>query len=1017
MLNLSLTKFATSGTILLITVFSLFITSSSPPTPVVTTIIDFESLSSNGEIVRNQFASSGVIFQPILGVDYVQGIPIPNFTHSGAKGIELCYGQEFCTSKLDVSFNPLQRRVKLWVGFTGRLESVEPIVLRALDVNNNEIAQAVVSIGPSNGPIPISTPLEVKVPTPTIYRVTAAFLRAETPSPTMFNNGLAFDDIEFDDLGTAPQCPATQPPAFTVNEPTDGKIVLQNAFTLDANLTTPDPFATLQINATGPSGTTRTFGPVFAASGHIQIFNISSLLFDGLNSLVFIVKDCAGTTQVTRTVEFRRITNTTIRVIDENNVRVQTARVYANSEFIGLTDANGILTVTPPLTEGTKLVARKLVAESSTYRDNHSQGSHQDWKFRVYSASMAVNDDGALVMQPVNYGNDPSVPQVLRVMRSNAMIGMHLVASVQWDASAAELEAVKTKLIGASDILYNATDGQIFIEQVEVADNARYWDDADFRVYTNQSFLDNVDKVGGLFDKDHFWSNGWVHMRINAASVTYAHELGHYAMALRDEYDRGDPSKFCTQLLIDNPPGGPFSQYMPRAACIMHQDSVAKKFCSNRPENPHKKGTRQGDSSCWTTLAARFRDTAGTPRWIMQSPETRGAIPGAINGAKVPLNDMPTKIMFENTNRANLCLPITVKAEHADGTPHVGRSIWVKTTYGQTLDQGKTDKNGILTVTGVHVGDSVSGTIVQFINCTTTAQLTPQRNQERPPVSIVTASLSQDVEQGRQQLKVGPTPFNVITGLKPTGLGAEVSIAVTDSNRKTVSLAKPPVVQFRWEGVEAQLVRVRYQPKTRRYVGTIANLPIEVKLDVSVEATDHSRQTVQSFNSFQISRPEAMVETDLLSADGQLTFTVPAYAMSDKARVSIGPPSMPLPDLPKGYEFASGPFEISSYPGIQRYKTGRVTFQLPRTAQTSTFANFAEGSMKIFVFDGKGWEDLGAVVHPPPIEIVSAETSGFGVFALAGRSDGKNRQQRALSTQMLQSGPGDLKGFLKTLFY
>ena len=66
-------RLATSGPLLSLAI-ALVIGAASPPLAVPTTIT-FETISSSGEIVRNQFASSGIIFQPVHGVDYVQGMP------------------------------------------------------------------------------------------------------------------------------------------------------------------------------------------------------------------------------------------------------------------------------------------------------------------------------------------------------------------------------------------------------------------------------------------------------------------------------------------------------------------------------------------------------------------------------------------------------------------------------------------------------------------------------------------------------------------------------------------------------------------------------------------------------------------------------------------------------------------------------------------------------------------------------------------------------------------------------
>ena len=105
------------------------------------------------------------------------------------------------------------------------------------------------------------------------------------------------------------------------------------------------------------------------------------------------------------------------------------------------------------------------MAESPTGRANHSQGSNQNWKFRVYISSQTVNNSGSLSFKPINYFPDPDAPQVLQVMRRNALIGIHLVASMEWDASVAEMAIVKQKMLDTSKIFYNLTDGQCLLNR------------------------------------------------------------------------------------------------------------------------------------------------------------------------------------------------------------------------------------------------------------------------------------------------------------------------------------------------------------------------------------------------------------------------------------------------------------------------------------------------------------------------------------------------------------------------
>src|SRR5690349_3570496 len=151
------------------------------PTSHASTVIDFESLAAPGSgtgglVVRNQFASSGVIFDPVIALDYSLGIPIPGFAHSGTRAIELCYAAEFCSAPLNISFTTPQRRVKLWVGYSFRLDSPQSVVLRAYNSGGTQVAYDVRVLGPSTTVIPIATPLEVTLPTATVSRVTIGFL-------------------------------------------------------------------------------------------------------------------------------------------------------------------------------------------------------------------------------------------------------------------------------------------------------------------------------------------------------------------------------------------------------------------------------------------------------------------------------------------------------------------------------------------------------------------------------------------------------------------------------------------------------------------------------------------------------------------------------------------------------------------------------------------------------------------------------------------------------------------------
>src|SRR5262249_17035103 len=123
---------------------------SAPAAPASGVVIDFEDLAPGGPggagspvIVTNQYADKGIIFNSPVALDYSKGpFSIPGFAHSGAKAIEQCYGAEFCTKPFEMSFTRAQRRVKVWMGYSSRLNESRVVILRALDSSGVQVGQA-----------------------------------------------------------------------------------------------------------------------------------------------------------------------------------------------------------------------------------------------------------------------------------------------------------------------------------------------------------------------------------------------------------------------------------------------------------------------------------------------------------------------------------------------------------------------------------------------------------------------------------------------------------------------------------------------------------------------------------------------------------------------------------------------------------------------------------------------------------------------------------------------------------
>ncbi len=968
-------------------------------------VVTFDDLAAPGNgtgglKVGNQYAALGVTFSSFpTALDYSQGTPIlPGFAHSGTKAVELCYAIEFCTGPLEMRFTAPQARVKVWVGYTGELTSAQTVVIRGFNAFG-QVAQSTATLGPGSGPIPIATPLEVTLSVASITRVTVGFQGAESTPAQIFNNGLAVDDVEFAD-GPPPPCPATVPPTLSVTSPRDGQVFVANLFTLDASVTSPDPFATmrLDVSAAGASG---TFGPFFVSSGHVLVGGITGFLFPGQNTLLVTVNDCRGAAQVSLTVYYRSdVTSTIIHVSDENALDVASAEVYVNRIFRGRTDSAGRLVVSPPLPDGTELLARKFVGESPTYRGNHSAGSFQDWKFRVYITSMPVRDDGSTPQQEVVLEPDPLAPQELRVLRRNTLIGLHVVASLEWDASQAELEDVRNHILGASTFLFNATDGQMLYEQVEVVDDAAFWDDADYRIYGNLSLRSYIDCPRGGFFDDSFWcGSSWIHIP-RAPCVgcyswfskvpTYVHEFGHYGFGLGDEYSDDDPNTVCTsQLNAGAVPPGPFQAGMPRASCMMFSENIAAKICSSRPENPHVHGTDQGDSSCWHDVVDRFRDGSSPARWILQSPDTRGIIPGQINGGSIPIPAWAPRITISNRPRAGLCAPLSFVATRDDGSRIPGADIWLVTTYGAQILEGQTDTNGEILGTGLHVGDRVGlagwlGPSFSFDSYTITAA-------DCAPATLADRVQASGALAPSRQLVAAAAAFNLQVALEPTAVEGQLLVRVSAealTGNKPVKLTADPTVNYTLSGRSQTVLPVRFEPRTRSYVGVICDLSPDAEISLEVTATDLADRTVSRLARLRMAGVDPGMQTIVFSDDGALSLTVPPGGLPAGARALIGPSTARPPALPPGFALVVGPFDVTASVGDGLAQPGTLRFHLPRSTSLPDTSGFDSSTLRILKRSGTSeqWDDLGpGTFLPAPIEKVSLQTERLGTFVLIGQ--------------------------------
>ncbi|MEP6903244.1 MAG: hypothetical protein ABJA66_15955 [Actinomycetota bacterium] len=763
------------------------------------------------------------------------------------------------------------------------------------------------------------------------------------------------------------------------------------------------------------------------STGHLWLIVNDDVRAD--NTGVFIVNITTGSC----TPRDTRLRETRIRVADGQNANIKDAEVFVNGRRVGTTDINGILRL-PPLSVGDRIVARSRIQESRSYRSNHQTGSTQNWNYRVYLTTATIGNDGTRADFVVS---NPLDTQELRLNPSNPLFGLHILASLEWDASRVELDNMRDQmLVPMSQFLYNATDGQFFVEQIELADNAAFWDDTDLRVHANLEVRPNVNlRRGGFL---HSGLATWMNMRRGPtltpdswfSAITAAHEFGHYGFDLGDEYADGDPSVFCATNLSS---GGAFGNNQPQASCMMFSQFRAGKLCSGRGENRHRTGTRQGDETCWFHLANQYRDGSDPfrARWFINTPETRGTIPGSVPALPA---DWQPRVAIENRSRPNLCQPITMTVTNADTRdPMDDVEVWVRTPSGQNILQGKSGGyesgggripfgTGNIPITGVHVGDRVTANggeyVITTADCSETARLDEKFLKSNSDGWFMTnASFSpfftgktnkEPAAQKTISLVIAPEPFALTASVEPVQNG-QLQIRVKADRQ----LGSAPQVAVTQQGsTEPQKITMTFDEAGKSYVGTIGKLFDVAYADIEVTASIDGKSVVKRFFSAVVSPLNPNDETEIFSTDGQLSVSIPSGAMPAGTRISVSPSSIAPPSLDSGFVVVSGGYNIAASTGGQMNREGVVRFQLANRKGNRAADGFDPNTFEILRYNRQNqkWESAGGTFLPE-VDVISVKTNQLGDYAVIARSlngstNGQKNNEKKSSAQLTVTDAG-----------
>ena len=410
-------------------------------------------------------------------------------------------------------------------------------------------------------------------------------------------------------------------------------------------------------------------------------------------------------------------TFTSVVVINSSGAPVPGAEVFQDGVFKGVTDGTGTFVFSPALPGGTRLFARNMVFRQPSYRVPGG------WVARFYQTSRVVNTDGSVTDLTVG---SPKATQTLTVSPNNTLIGWHLTVNLDWDASDDEFKKLKDYFTQASQYLYNLTDGQFFIEQVDIADDGQLYLAAEIQFKVDSYVWPHATYPGGFLGS----TGGLPHIYMAPFSDyvipfsnppagsgsddprTLVHELGHLALGLGDEYVPF--ANHCTAVRNLPTTATDFKKNGALAACFMDSQFESQKMCSAFASSVHATGNWQLDP-CWATVYRTYSDPGpagqfGTgvifqDRWIIRTPDARGAMVGTL--PPLPPELQPDIKPDNKVYPGLLCEPVTVSDWHgaaaADGT------VWVHPQSWRNFDYtvGRLDQNGKLVVRGLHQGDLV----------------------------------------------------------------------------------------------------------------------------------------------------------------------------------------------------------------------------------------------------------------------------------------------------------------------
>jgi len=345
--------------------------------------------------------------------------------------------------------------------------------------------------------------------------------------------------------------------------------------------------------------------------------------------------------------------------------------------------------------------------------------------------------------------------------------------SFEYEATVAEFQAMDGGLRRFANLVYDYTDGQIFVNQFDIYNNQVAWASTDIHVLNRANYRANAQyggiAYGGIIQIGRdAWGDTW---DSSMGAIILAHEFGHWGLFLPDEYDDNNPSIKCH----NNTAG----------TCIMSNPYSYYEICTDESHTPATAGTAQ---SCWSYIKQYYPNVVevhGSPdpgpavgpgsavRWhypdlYALSAEMTATPPGANEG-----DNLTVSVPVHNPERL-VSGPVAVKF-YLDQVQPANLVQWLNVTVSNVESVQASFKwkaaGGTHTLIAVVDPDSVVKEITKNNNTASKTVTVNSRpviskglggflSREDVPISVRMTQYATDAEDPAAALKWGVVKFN-----------------------------------------------------------------------------------------------------------------------------------------------------------------------------------------------------------------------------------------------------------------